>query len=120
LVIAYHIGGRGKQAAKEFWGKTPSAFKGCFFETDNWEVYRSIIPAEKHRVGKGLTFYIEGFNATIRARVSRLVRKSRLFSKVDKWHNLAIGRFFWQPKYRTNGALQLTYLQIILSHYLTS
>ncbi|MFT6358876.1 MAG: hypothetical protein ACJAYJ_003104 [Saprospiraceae bacterium] len=28
--------------------------------------------------------------------MSRLVRKSLSFSKIDKWHNLAIGWFFWQ------------------------
>lgn len=96
LVIAYHIGGRGKQAAKKFWNKIPDILKGCYFETDDWEAYRSIIPSTQHKVGKDLTFYIEGFNATIRARVSRLVRKSLSFSKVDRWHNLAIGWFFWQ------------------------
>ena len=96
LVVAYHIGSRGKKAAKQFWNKIPAILKNCFFETDDWEAYRSIIPAEKHKVGKDLTFYIEGFNATVRARVSRLVRKSLSFSKIDKWHNLAIGWFFWK------------------------
>lgn len=96
LVVAYHIGGRGKKAAKEFWDKIPPALHGCKFETDDWEAYQSIIPPAQHKVGKDLTFYIEGFNATIRARVSRLVRKSLSFSKLDKWHDLAIGWFFWQ------------------------
>jgi IS1 family transposase len=96
LVIAYHIGSRGKAGAKQFWNKIPSHLKSCYFETDNWEAYQSIIPLKQHKVGKDLTFYIEGFNATIRARVSRLVRKSLSFSKLDKWHTLAIGWFFWQ------------------------
>ncbi|MFK7934188.1 MAG: IS1 family transposase [Saprospiraceae bacterium] len=96
LAIAYHIGGRGKKAAKKFWKKIPDTLKDCFFETDHWDAYKSIIPTEKHKVGKDLTYYIEGFNATIRARVSRLVRKTLSFSKKDKWHNLAIGWFLWQ------------------------
>ncbi len=96
LVVACHIGGRGIQAARKFWNKIPDALKGCNFETDDWEAYRSIIPTRQHKVGKDLTFYIEGFNATIRARVSRLVRKSLSFSKSDKWHNLAINWFLWQ------------------------
>ena len=96
LVIAQHIGGRGIRAAKEFWRKIPPALRTCNFETDDWEAYRSIIPSEQHKVGKDLTYYIEGFNTTIRARVSRLVRKSLSFSKQDKWHNLAIAWFFWQ------------------------
>jgi len=96
LVVAYHIGGRGINAAKAFWEKIPKQLRGCYFETADWKAYQSIIPDNQHKVGKDLTFYIEGFNATIRARVSRLVRKSLSFSKSDKWHNLASGWFFWQ------------------------
>ena len=96
LVITYYIGKRSKKAAKKFWNKIPKELQQCFFETDDWEAYQSIIPSQKHKVGKNLTFYIEGFNATIRARVSRLVRKTLSFSKKDIWHNLAIGWFFWQ------------------------
>lgn len=96
LVIAYHIGGRGKKAARKFWNKIPLALRSCYFETDDWDAYKSIIPTNQHRIGKDLTYYIEGFNATIRARVSRLVRKTLSFSKLDQWHSLAIGWFFWQ------------------------
>jgi IS1 family transposase len=96
LVIAHHIGGRGKKAAKKFWNKIPYQLRSCNFETDEWEAYQSIIPEDQHKVGKDLTFYIEGFNTTIRARVSRLVRKTLSFSKLDKWHQLAIAWFFWQ------------------------
>lgn len=96
LVIAYHIGARGIQAAKKFWNKIPTCLQSCYFETDHWDADKSIIPAKQHKIGKDLTFYIEGFNATIRARVSRLVRKSLSCSKLDKWHVLAIGWFFWQ------------------------
>ena len=96
LVIAYHIGTRGISAAQKFWDKIPTCLQSCYFETDDWDAYKSIIPANQHKIGKDLTFYIEGFNATIRARVSRLVRKTLSFSKFDEWHNLAIGWFFWQ------------------------
>ena len=96
LVVAYHIGGRGIRAAQQFWQKIPASLKTCYFETDDWEAYERIIPKAQHKVGKDLTFYIEGFHATIRARVARLVRKSLSFSKLDQWHNLAIGWFFWQ------------------------
>ncbi|MGH1434834.1 MAG: IS1 family transposase [Lewinella sp.] len=96
LVVACYIGGRGKSAAKKFWKKIPSTLRECYFETDHWEAYQSIIPKNQHKVGKDLTYYIEGFNATIRARVSRLVRKALSFSKLEKWHNLAIQWFFWQ------------------------
>jgi insertion element IS1 protein InsB len=87
LVVACHIVKRGSKAAKKFWKKIPSELKGCVFETDDWDAYKSIIPKEQHRIGKNLTYFIEGFNATVRARVSRLVRKTLSFSKSDQWHN---------------------------------
>lgn len=96
LVITYYIGKRGKKAARKLWNKIPVTLRKCMFETDDWEAYRSIVPTKQHKVGKDLTYYIEGFNATVRARVSRLVWKTLSFSKMDKWHNLAIGWFFWQ------------------------
>ena len=96
LVLAHYIGGRGIEAAKKFWKKIPQALKSCQFETDDWDAYKHIIAKEQHTIGKDLTYYIEGFYATIRARVSRLVRKTLSFSKKDKWHKLAIAWFFWQ------------------------
>ena len=96
VVVAYHIGGRGEKDAKKLWEKIPKRLKGCFFETDDWDAYKSIIPDDKHKIGKDLTYHIEGFNAGVRARVSRLVRKTLSFSKVDVWHEKAIGWFFWQ------------------------
>jgi insertion element IS1 protein InsB len=96
LVVAHFIGGRGKKAAKKFWERIPPELRDCHFETDDWDAYKGIIPKQRHKVGKELTYYIEGFNATIRARVSRLVRKTLSFSKNDKWHQLAVAWFFWQ------------------------
>ena len=96
LVVACHIGCRGIKSAKAFWKKIPDVLKKCSFETDDWDAYKSIIPSSKHKIGKDLTYYIEGFNATVRARVSRLVRKTLSFSKKDEWHNKAILWFLWQ------------------------
>ena len=96
LVVAMHIGGRGVRDAKKLWRKIPETLRHCTFETDDWDAYKKIVPKKQHKIGKNLTYYIEGFNATVRARVSRLVRKTLSFSKLDKWHNLAIQWFFWQ------------------------
>ncbi|MEZ4954579.1 MAG: IS1 family transposase [Saprospiraceae bacterium] len=94
--MAYHIGGRGTKAAKKFWDKIPPVLQGCeFLKQMIGMPYRSIIPCAQHKVGKDLTFYIEG-STYHQSRVSRLVRKSLSFSKLDKWHDLAIGWFFWQ------------------------
>ena len=96
-VIAFHVGGRGIDALQALWMKIPRHMrKWCYFETDDWEAYRAVLPADRHLVGKEYTYFIEGFFAGVRARVSRLVRKSLSFSK--KWDNhvAALRYFFWQ------------------------
>jgi IS1 family transposase len=96
VVVAYHIGSRSDKAARVLFKKIPKPLRSCRFETDDWKSYKKIFPRSKHRVGKAYTYFIEGFNATVRARCSRLVRKALSFSKSDKWHDLAIGYLFWQ------------------------
>ena len=66
------------------------------FAKEHWEAYKAIILKQKHRVGKQYTYFIEGFNAKIRARSSRLVRKSLAFSKSKYWHEKAIKWMLWQ------------------------
>ena len=68
----------------------------CYVETDRWEAFRSIIPFENHWIGKTYTFYIESLFSAVRARVSRLVRRSKSFSKNLENHEAAIRYFFWQ------------------------
>lgn len=95
-VVAFHIGSRGVDSMKALWKKIPRQMrKWCYFETDEWEAYQSILPSERHIVGKRHTNFIEGFFAGVRAKVSRLVRKSLSFSK--KWDNhiAALKYFFW-------------------------
>ena len=96
LVVAHFIGNRSNAAAKEFYKRIPEQLSHCTFETDDWDAYKNIFNPHQHRIGKEYTYFIEGFNATVRARVSRLVRKSLSFSKKDEWHKAAIAWFFWQ------------------------
>lgn len=35
LVVACHIGGSGKKAARKFWLKIPLTLRSCYFETDD-------------------------------------------------------------------------------------
>jgi len=96
-VVAFHIGGRGIDSAKALWKKIPRRMRRhCYFETDEWEAYRSVIPFDRHYVGKDQTYHVEGFWAGVRARVSRLVRKSLSFSKNWDNHVAAIRYYFWK------------------------
>ena len=96
VTIAYHIGDRSDRSARALFKKIPRRLRKCRFETDDWDSYKKIFANTTHRIGKAYTYFIEGFNATIRARCSRLVRRALSFSKSDKWHNLAIGYLLWQ------------------------
>ena len=64
-------------------------FRWCYreqatFHTDQYAVYKGVIPAEQHRAitkQARKTNHIERFNNTLRQRVSRLVRETLSFSK---------------------------------------
>lgn len=96
-IVAFHVGGRGKEHAQIFFDKIPETFRNdAAFFSDYWQAYQAVIPHEKHfAVGKdsGLTAYIERFNGTMRQRVSRLVRKALSFSKKMDNHIGAIKYF---------------------------
>ncbi len=96
-VIAFHVGSRAKEAARELWQKIPESYKQhADFYTDLYEAYVGVIPKKQHhRVIKqsGLTNHIERFNGTLRQRVSRLVRDSLAFSKKLTNHIGAIAYF---------------------------
>ncbi|OBU38440.1 hypothetical protein AYY26_21660 [Photobacterium phosphoreum] len=54
-----------------------------YFMTDAWPVYSSILPAEKHIIGKRWTQRIERYNLNLRTHIKRLNRKTICFSKPD-------------------------------------
>ena len=84
-IVAWHVGGRGKEDAEIFFNKIPAIFREqAGFFTDYWAAYGAVIKDSPHfPVGKdsGLTCYIERFNCTLRQRLSRFVRKNLGFSK---------------------------------------
>jgi insertion element IS1 protein InsB len=66
------------------------------FYTDQYVVYKGVIPAAQHRaINKKArkTNHIESFNNTLRQRVSRLVRSALSFSKKLANHIGAIKMF---------------------------
>lgn len=82
-VVAYVLGGRGRRTAKRLWRRIPAAYRRGRCYTDRWEAYRGVVPARQHLAGelRGPTNRLERFNATLRARWGRLVRKSLSFSR---------------------------------------
>lgn len=98
-IMAFHIGSRGREAAKELWKKIPKLVqKYGLFYTDDWDAYQEVLPVDRHVVSdyKKDTNHIERFNNTLRQRVSRLVRKTLSFSKCEDNHYGAIKYFIAQ------------------------
>ena len=89
-IIAFHVGDRSRDSAKELWANIPEVYREqATFHTDQYEAYKGVIPAERHRAitkKARKTNHIERFNNTLRQRVSRLVRATLSFSKQVEPH----------------------------------
>jgi insertion element IS1 protein InsB len=96
-IIACHVGDRGRDSAQELWANIPLVYREqATFHTDQYEAYKGVIPAERHRAitkKARKTNHIERFNNTLRQRVSRLVRETLSFSKKLAHHIGAIKYF---------------------------
>lgn len=107
-IVAFHVGGRGKEDAELFYEQIPSIFKqeSTGFFTDYWAAYACVLEETTHfAIGKdsGLTAYIERFNGTLRQRASRLVRKALSFSKSLENHIGAIKYFICHYNLQTKA-----------------
>ena len=72
------------------------------YSTDNWESYASLLPTEKHFIGKANTWKIERKNLNFRTHLKRLCRKTICFSKSEEVHDKLIGIYI-EKHYFKNG-----------------
>ena len=96
-VIAFHVGDRSRETAKELWAKMPLVYREqARFHTDHYEAYQGVIPPAQHQAitkEARKTHHVERLNNTLRPRVSRLVRATLSFSKKLANHIGAIKYF---------------------------
>ena len=96
-IMALHVGDRSRASAQALWASIPEVYQDhAKFYTDQYEVYKGVIPAERHKAitkQARKTNNIERFNNTLRQRLSRLVRDTLSFSKKVENHIGAI-KFF--------------------------
>ena len=95
-VVAWTLGHRSLQSACDLRASLPKDYQHCHTRSDFWEAYTAAFPAQTHRsCGKeeGETNHVERWFGTLRARVSRLVRKTYSFSKCAENHLDAIHFF---------------------------
>jgi insertion element IS1 protein InsB len=92
-IVAYVVGDRSVAICQKLWEQIPASYRRAHCDSDFWEVYRLVIPAEQDTAAgeeSGLTAHIERWNNTLRQRLGRFVRKSLSFSKSDTMHELCV------------------------------
>ena len=77
-----------------------SSYHFSFYCTDHWRPYASILPRNKHLIGKLFTQRIERENLNLRTRLKRLVRKTICFSRSIEIHDKIIGEFISREHYQ--------------------
>lgn len=96
-IVGYVIGDRSEQTFRRLLRKIPIEYLRCRSYSDHWKSYKILCSKGNHKmIGKetGLTNHIERFWATLRARITRYVRKSLSFSRSLKYHHLTTKLFF--------------------------
>jgi insertion element IS1 protein InsB len=110
-IIGFHVGDRSRESAKALWATIPEVYQDhATFHTDQYDVYRGVIPAERHKAitkQARKTNHIERFNNTLRQRLARLVRDTLSFSKKVENHIGAIKFFICHYNLEKAGALPL-------------
>ena len=90
------LGDRSLHSACDLRADLPQGSRRCATRSDYWEAYAPAFPRRTHRCcGKeaGKTCQVERFFGTLRARLSRLVRRAHSFSKSAENHLDAIHFF---------------------------
>lgn len=73
-----------------------------FFQTDGWEAFKTVLPGDRHLIGKQFTKAIEGINTWFRTRLRRLVRRTVCFSKKLIYHYSIIKLAIYQRNIRAS------------------
>ena len=95
-IVAWTLGDRSLQSACDLRADLPPGYRRCATRSDFWDAYAPALPKRTHRCcGKeeGETNHVERWFGTLRARVSRLVRRAYSFSKCPENHLDAIHFF---------------------------
>ena len=95
-VVAWTLGDRSLQSAGDLRAALPEDYRHCLTRSDYWEAYAATFPERTHRCfgkAEGETNHVERWFGTLRARLSRLVRRAYSFSKNAENHLDAIHLF---------------------------
>lgn len=97
-VVAYALGSRDAATALVLYQRLPLSYAFCRCHTDSWPAYGPALPAWQHAPSEraGPRNHVERLNATLRARLGRLVRRTLSFSKCARMLEACIRLFLYQ------------------------
>jgi len=78
--VAWVLGNRDIATFRRLYDKVKHLID-CIFYTDNWSVFASVLPPERHIVGKAQTVAIERDNSNTRHHLGRFSRRTKIVSK---------------------------------------
>jgi insertion element IS1 protein InsB len=100
-LLDWECGDRSRRTLKKLIDRL-AAFDVEFYCTDEWEAYRSLLPANKLLMSKQLTVGIERNNCRNRHWFKRFCRKSIVVSKSKEMVDLTMALF---ARFRVNGSV---------------
>ena len=90
------MGSRGRKTLKRLWARL-AHLKPFAVATDEWKVYRNVIPAALLLQTKALTTTIESVNSQVRDYLARFNRRTKRYSKSPYMVELTL-YILWQQK----------------------
>lgn len=79
-MVAWVLGRRDAGTFKRLYEKVKH-LKNCIFYTDNWDAFSSVLPPDRHVIGKAHTYIVEGNNSNTRHHLGRFTRRTKIVSK---------------------------------------
>ena len=108
--VGWVIGNRNAKTFRRLYEKLKNNVK--HFYTDNWEVYREVIPAEKLTQGKKYTIGIEQNNSNVRHYLARMTRRTKVVSKSIEMLNISLLITCYLNEYNGYNYFQNTLISI--------
>jgi insertion element IS1 protein InsB len=78
--VAWVLGHRDAATFQRLYDKVKH-LKDCLFYTDDWDAFATVLPPERHIIGKAHTVMIERDNSNTRHHLGRMTRRTKVVSK---------------------------------------
>jgi insertion element IS1 protein InsB len=88
-IVAMVCGTRGAATVRKLYSKIEH-LPVDWYCTDNWKAFATVLPYDRHLIGKKYTKAIEGVNTNLRTRNKRMMRRTTCFSKKEDYHLAAM------------------------------